>query len=511
MFVFILVGMLAHARPAHAQASGLSVPIDTGFDFNSIQKHLKDFILDGLATTLARMILQQMTTSVVNWINSGFHGSPSFVTDPKGFFLDVGDQVTGAFLSKYGGPLTQLCSPFSYDIRVALALDRVQTSQSRYKCTLSSIINNSANAVKTATVNGKSINGFMKGDFSQGGWPAFITMTTQPQNNIYGAYLQADSDLQARISAKQTTINLDLTRGGGFMSFPSCKTLLTVDPTDQDQVDEAEGLTAGDTRVSTKNNSDGTVTYETCTTETPGSVISSSLNKQLGAPVDQLNLTNQINQVISALFAQLVTTVLNGGLHSYSNTSAANNNSFTSYIPNDLPGSSDFDKQKQAAVSALSTYGQNTQQYLGNYTQADQALSSGKDALIAARICFSTKLDESTSSSQYIDRTLVQNGIDSINSFLSAKVDPAITANQSKLTDAKSRQEAVNAYSKDIQNIQSFQGISDVTDAINSSKITTVADVQASQADLDSAKSLATEFKTKADVYQTECAGTVTN
>jgi hypothetical protein len=73
---------------------------------------LKEFVLDGLLNVLVKQVIRQMTQSVVNWINSGFEGSPSFLQNPGAFFLDVADQVTGAFLAKYGGPLTALCSSF---------------------------------------------------------------------------------------------------------------------------------------------------------------------------------------------------------------------------------------------------------------------------------------------------------------------------------------------------------------------------------------------------------------
>ena len=96
----------------------------------------------------------------------------------------MADQITGDFLAKAGGPLTALCSPFSIDIRIALAFKYHPNVLKKYECTLGKIITNSKNAVK-----GASINGFTAGDFSQGGWPAFVSLTTEPQNNYIGAYL----------------------------------------------------------------------------------------------------------------------------------------------------------------------------------------------------------------------------------------------------------------------------------------------------------------------------------
>ena len=39
-----------------------------------------------------------MTASIVNWINSGFHGDPTFISDPGAFFLDVANEITGKFM-----------------------------------------------------------------------------------------------------------------------------------------------------------------------------------------------------------------------------------------------------------------------------------------------------------------------------------------------------------------------------------------------------------------------------
>jgi hypothetical protein len=170
----------------------------TQLAFNAYSDNLKEFVLDGIAGMFAKQIVRQITQSVVNWINSGFEGSPSFVTNPSSFFLDLADQETGRFLAKYGGPLTNLCTPFSIDLRIALAFKYHPYSGQRYACTLGTIISNTTNAVKNS-----SINGFTAGDFRQGGWPAFVSLTTEPQNNVYGAWIQADTELSLRVANVQ--------------------------------------------------------------------------------------------------------------------------------------------------------------------------------------------------------------------------------------------------------------------------------------------------------------------
>lgn len=58
-----------------------------------------------LARTVARIALNEITNSVVNWINSGFgadggpgSGGPGFVTNPERFFTQLADKTAGSLL-----------------------------------------------------------------------------------------------------------------------------------------------------------------------------------------------------------------------------------------------------------------------------------------------------------------------------------------------------------------------------------------------------------------------------
>src|SRR3990167_778767 len=69
-------------------ASGVSAgqeTIQTGFN---IKEFAKD-ILKQIIMTVQKRLLAEMTKSTINWINTGFHGSPLFVENPKSFFTDI--------------------------------------------------------------------------------------------------------------------------------------------------------------------------------------------------------------------------------------------------------------------------------------------------------------------------------------------------------------------------------------------------------------------------------------
>jgi hypothetical protein len=246
-----------------------------------------------ITNVIAKTALQQITSSVVNWINSGFRGQPSFVTNFQQFFTNVADIAAGQFIQ--GGPLSFLCSPFKLQIKIAVAQSYANRNNAQ-SCTLTKVIGN--------------INSFMNGNFSQGGWPGLISYTTTPTNNPYGAYAYAQIGL---VSAQQNAIanaknNISPT---GFLSSislgqaQSCHNTTTIVP------------------VAGQNSQAAAVTCPpgcTCSVATPGSVIEASLDKTITSGVDQLGLASDIDQIINALITQLMTRVLQNGLGSLSQT-----------------------------------------------------------------------------------------------------------------------------------------------------------------------------------------------
>lgn len=324
--IVVILGSCTYSRPAHAlipvedigansTISSIENTITAAADtvsklYNEVTSTvsnnmwIKEYVLDPLAWAAAKSLIQSITNSTVSWINSGFKNGPAYITNPTNFFEGVADQATGVFFS---GPLSALCSPISLNVRLALALNiagpRVR-GNNPYACTLSTVINN---------VQGATINGFEAGDFSQGGWPAFIAMGTEPQNNFYGAYFNAQADLDANIAGRSIEMDNQLNRGQGFLSYTTCVDDPTITP------DEA----AADPSIQiSPNGTNSNLLFQRCQISTPGSVISASLNKQLGAPTDSLVAADEISEVIGALLGQLVSQVLGpGGLSGVSQPS----------------------------------------------------------------------------------------------------------------------------------------------------------------------------------------------
>ena len=247
-------------QPKTAHALSPAVPTD---DWIS---NLKEGSLDAVAWNLANIALSQMSASMVNWINSGFEGSPAFVTDFKGFLTNIADEELGRFIE--GSELAFLCSPFQFDIKLSLALKT--PFKDRVSCTLSDTVDN--------------LDNFLSGKFSEGGWNGWFEMTTKTQNNPYGAFLLADAEVRSRIKGRQEIELFKLDLGDGFLSSETC-TLYD--------------------------------DYGKCLKKeisTPGKVIETQLNNTLAGGQQRLNVADEFDEIVSALLGQLVQKVLFEGL-----------------------------------------------------------------------------------------------------------------------------------------------------------------------------------------------------
>ena len=275
--------------------------------------------LSCIARTVAKIALDQITNSVVNWINSGFSGSPSFVTNPERFFTNVADNAAGEFIK--GSALSFLCSPFQLKIRVAIA----RSYANRYNapsCSLTGVVRN--------------IHNFMNGNFYSGGWPGFLAFTTMPTNNPYGALMYADLAVQYTVQTRVGAQQRELSLANGFLDFKQkTKCQAVVNPSTVPQSTANTSVrqvgTGGAVAANQQGPALGSNIYEVCelTHTTPGAVIGESLNGTFKSTYDSLNMADNFDEIISALITQLVTRTLQGGLLNLSGQDGYASNFYT--------------------------------------------------------------------------------------------------------------------------------------------------------------------------------------
>ena len=269
---------------ATAAFTGISSAADSISATFMTADNFKEYVLDPLAWYFAKALLDTMTASIIDWINSGFQGNPAFVNDLKGFMIDVADQAAGGYI--YGGDLAFLCSPFALQIRIALARTR---AKQRIQCRLSTVVKN----IDTFFDRGVQLQTLEQWTF----------VTLDQGSNPYSAYITAKNELDARIAGATGRAAEKLRFSSGFRDVIHLKSCLTPQS-------EYEGIKLSDEDRG-------------CITGTPGTVIDHQLGDTLTIGNRQLLIADEFDEIINALVGQLAKQALTGigGLSGLSDSS----------------------------------------------------------------------------------------------------------------------------------------------------------------------------------------------
>ncbi|MCX6716044.1 MAG: hypothetical protein NT077_03440 [Candidatus Taylorbacteria bacterium] len=508
--IILLVISFSQVKPQPAKAVWpVLIDLDVSWtgilnNISLVGTRLKEWGLDKIAYQMAKRALHQMTVDVVGWINTGYKGKPAFLTNPSGFFLDSADQVTGEFLRE-NGPLRNLCSPWSVDIRVSLALRQLQDTSNgiyepRYTCTLGRIIRNSQNI----TVNGSSIEGFVGGNFNQGGWPAFIALTTEDRNNPVGLSLQVRSDQLYAIGNRQAAISADLQIGKGFLSWESCTDV----PSTVDFEESPDSSIKMDTT---------TGKWQKCVTKTPGSVIADSLHDQLRTPTDELLLANDMNAIFDAAITQLVTQTLRNGLYSM-NTGSSGTSASRAYLKQVYANATKPVTLTQPPGPNSSSDMQSLITAQSKYDNAIHLVMISKTNYETAQVCLINKISSGTVAQNTISGISTQ--ISQINTALSSRVIPLL----STLTTARTTIASQISQRSGGQNI-TITGNDDLQTTLQTAISNYYNDfgtltgantgipaiIGNPDQDLSTAEAQSGIFNTEADGFQLSCDGTASN
>lgn len=285
--------------------------------------------LDGIGWQIAKQMVSSMTKSLVNWINSGFQGSPAFITDLNSFLLDALDTAAGEFIKSLGGIGEFICSPFKLDVQAALSINYAQarsgmpSGPTGPSCKLSDIKNN--------------IEGFLSGGGSEG-WEDWLSVTSNPQNTPYGAYLAAEAKLNIKLKNEAGQEIEVANWGQGFLSKKVCEAV------------EGKPASKG----------------KNCKIVTPGEVISKALTFQLSTGPRTLIEADEINEIIGALINQLALQAMQGinGLLGLGGNSNYTDNSFNGKSYLDAAVAEETTTDTSALKSQMNTALATEQSYL---------------------------------------------------------------------------------------------------------------------------------------------------
>ena len=276
-FISKLIGglMTVMSIPIQNQPMQSSTASSAGSNFGS---WVKVCIIEPMVKALVKEMIHQFLASIVDWINNGFDSSgPRFISDIEGFFADVVDRGVGQMI--YGSDLKFLCSPFALDIRLALGLQYWGPKfRDRIRCTLSDVIGNVTSAGDRLAY--------------RNSWQSWLDLTTKPQNNPYGAFALAKSELEIRIANQKFTAGKEADWGSGFLATKRC---VPLDP------GLAEGRPMSDPILA-----EGEPICERWETVTPGKLVQEGIGKVVGAQVDEYVSATDIDAIFVALFDQMI-------------------------------------------------------------------------------------------------------------------------------------------------------------------------------------------------------------
>jgi hypothetical protein len=288
----VITGIPVHDLGTHS-ATGMGAGFQYGEFFTGC-------ILKPIAIAMARSMVRNISNSIINWINSDFEGRPGFVTDINSLLADSADQAIGGFI--YGSELGFLCQPFSARIRLTLATKYSKPFREQVRCTLTDIAGNVSNF---ANNNGGA------------GWNRWLSITTEPQNNVYGAYIVAESELAKRVQNSLGLKKDELARGNGFLDRKVCDERAT----DKETTEEVRARIAG-ARASMEEYGNQYVTQADLDptprcktggrTVTVGKLAQEAASKVLDGYADQLNLATEIDQIVGALISHFADKMITG-------------------------------------------------------------------------------------------------------------------------------------------------------------------------------------------------------
>lgn len=287
---------------------------------------------DSIAYCIVNSMIDYIARSTIQWAQSGFKGNPSFIQNPGQFFKQLADTEASTFLQSlaYGTIGRNICQPFRAQLVLNIARNytggaggptqvtgggpsngyttggfngatlpsaRVGTGQTPGNLGTTRPTTIGANGAGGNTLAAKSANttyggcsldqinanlkGFLKGNFSQGGWNSWLQLTQVASNNPYSTYITLSGQLQGAVQQKKDLASIELNWGRGFLSFRKC-----------------------DEKTAVKDQSK-------CPITTPGNLIQGQLEKTLGIPKDRLVLAQKFDQVIAVIVDQLISTALN--------------------------------------------------------------------------------------------------------------------------------------------------------------------------------------------------------
>ena len=255
----------------------------------------KECVLDPLVKIITGSLISAMTSKIVGWIQGEGGKNVGYVGDFEKTLRHELNVRSGEFINQLAG--VNLCGNVRPFLRIALGTP--QGLRRSLGCSVTGIVDN--------------VEDFFN-DFKKGGWDAFISVSINPQNNPYGAYLIAmDASIQAQ-DERRRSIEAGYQAGGAFLGFRVPEEVC--EPVSVEELAYNLNATPGITpeEIGYKRDPNNPNDYVTCynryVTKTPGQTVVSLLNKSIGAGIDSAISADEIDEAFSSIITALINRII---------------------------------------------------------------------------------------------------------------------------------------------------------------------------------------------------------
>ena len=267
---------------------------------------LERYVIYPAIRVLIMTLIQTMTDDILGWIKGDGGRGVGFVKNLEQNAFTEANLQAGEFLNHVSG--INLCSvDISKIIKLTINVPGYEHLNPQLACTLKGIVNN--------------VESFYQ-DFENGGWPAFVGIAVDSQNNAIGASMIAEVNFAAKKGSAAKALQDRLNRGSGFKGVTLKKKSKVCDPLPTSAGTGDPFL--DDLRSPDPNLEDPLLDFEStdpnprsvCYTQeedtTPGGVVADALNTQLNhvgldMGIAELGAVSQeIDGAISAIITALM-------------------------------------------------------------------------------------------------------------------------------------------------------------------------------------------------------------
>ncbi len=275
----------AIAAAESAVATALTVPThDAATNSSASSNTAKNCYLDVFANTAKRILVRALVDSVIEWINNGYRGKPSFGINLKNVVKDAYYSAVDDII--YGAGLGEICEDFNLPLKFAVSLYlSVPGGKSKRKCVLEDIKKNYEKEVKD-----------LKRFYSMN---KFLEINVRTSGSPFNIYYDVSRDLKKAAAAADENVKEELRNNRGFISFRKCNETYNKwwEEMKKKKVPGYEGPPV-------YNGSD--MAKENCSVVTPGSVLSDKLNASMKSDLDEIITADEFDEIIGAIVKDLM-------------------------------------------------------------------------------------------------------------------------------------------------------------------------------------------------------------